>query len=105
MSMISELVDRLRAEAESMGKYGVDYMATLLTKSADTIVMLSEKARSTEAKHGEWIWISSTYDRTPCRKTYMCSCCRHEVITFDVEPWEHYCPQCGAKMDGERESE
>ena len=46
MSMISELVDRLRAESKSMGKYGVDYMATLLARSADTIEMLSEKARA-----------------------------------------------------------
>ena len=29
-----------------MGKYGVDYMATLLARSADTIEMLSEKARA-----------------------------------------------------------
>ena len=45
MSMISELVDRLRVEAKSMGTYGTDYMATLLMRSADTIVMLSEKVR------------------------------------------------------------
>ena len=46
MSMISELVDRLRAESKSMGKYGVDYMATLLMRSADTIEILSKKARA-----------------------------------------------------------
>lgn len=46
MSMISELVDRLRTESKSMGKYGIDYMATLLARSADTIEMLSEKARA-----------------------------------------------------------
>jgi hypothetical protein len=44
--MISELVDRLRTESKSMGKYGVDYMATLLARSADTIEMLSKKARA-----------------------------------------------------------
>ena len=46
MSMISDLVDRLRAESKSMGRHGVDYMATLLARSADTIEMLSEKART-----------------------------------------------------------
>ena len=46
MSAISKLVDRLRTESKSMGKYEVDdYMATLLARSADTIEMLSEKAR------------------------------------------------------------
>lgn len=52
MSMISELVDRLRTEATSMGTYGTNYMATLLMRSADTIEMLSEKTR--EPKQ-EWI--------------------------------------------------
>jgi len=46
MSVISDLVDRLRTESKSMGKYGVDYMATLLARSADAIEMLSEKARA-----------------------------------------------------------
>ena len=46
MSMISDLVDRLRVESKSMGRHGVDYMATLLARSADTIEMLSEKART-----------------------------------------------------------
>ena len=46
MSMISDLVERLRTEAKSMGTYGTDYMATLLTRSADTIEMLSEKVRA-----------------------------------------------------------
>ena len=48
MSMISELVDRLRVEAKSMGTYGTYYMATLLMRSADTIEMLSEKARESD---------------------------------------------------------
>lgn len=42
---LNDLIDRLRIEAKSMGTYGTDYMATLLTRSADTIEMLSEKAK------------------------------------------------------------
>ena len=53
MSMISELVDRLRVEAKSMGTYGTDYMATLLMRSADTIEMLSEKARESDEPQTE----------------------------------------------------
>lgn len=53
MSMISELVDRLKAESKSMGEYGVDYMATLLTQAADTIVLLSEKARTADTPQTE----------------------------------------------------
>lgn len=50
--------------------------------------------------HGRWQWISSTYDRIPCEKRYWCSKCHHETITHDSEPWEKFCPNCGAKMDG-----
>lgn len=53
--------------------------------------------------HGEWQWISSTYDRTPCEMKFRCSICHHEVIRHNAEPWEHYCPQCGAKMDGKEQ--
>ena len=47
--------------------------------------------------HGKWIWMSSTYDRSPCEARYMCSKCRHETITHSIPPWEKYCPNCGAK--------
>ena len=53
MSTISELADRLRVESKSMGKFGVDYMATLLMQASDTITMLSEKARADRPQ--EWI--------------------------------------------------
>ena len=54
MSMISDLVDRLRTESKSMGKYGTDYMATLLMQASATIITLSEKARA-DRPQGEWI--------------------------------------------------
>ena len=102
MSMISELVDRLRIESKSMGKYGVDYMATLLMEASDTIIMLSEKARADRLK-GKWEWISSTFDRVPCECRYRCSSCHHETITHGGEPWEKFCPYCGADMKGEED--
>ena len=51
-------------------------------------------------RHGRWQWVSSTYDRIPCEKRYWCSKCHHETITHDSEPWERFCPNCGARMDG-----
>ena len=50
--------------------------------------------------HGRWEWISSTYDRKPCEKRYQCSKCHHETITHESDPWEKFCPNCGARMDG-----
>ena len=54
-----------------------------------------------ERKKGKWIWLSSTYDRVPCEMKFMCSECHHEVITHDSDPWERFCPNCGADMRGE----
>lgn len=51
--------------------------------------------------HGKWEWISSTYDRIPCEKRYQCSKCHHETITHESDPWEKFCPNCGARMDGD----
>jgi len=58
-----------------------------------------------EVKHGEWVWLSSTYDRVPREMRYWCSVCHHEEITHNGDkPWHNYCPNCGAKMDGEVKS-
>lgn len=87
MSMISDLADRLRVESKSMGKYGVDYMATLLMQASDTIIMLSEKARA-DRPQGKWIdvgsWMGLECSRCKCHSRY-------------VTP---FCPQCGARMKG-----
>ena len=101
MSMISDLVERLRTEAKSMGTYGTDYMATLLTRSADTIEMLSEKAR--EPKRGEWV---ESFKRIEVKRGayigakfvhdgWSCSECS-EV----VEKRYPNCPYCLARMKG-----
>lgn len=48
----------------------------------------------------KWVWLSSTYDRIPCEMRYECSACYHETISHGNKPWEKFCPNCGAKMDG-----
>ena len=45
-----------------------------------------------EVKHGEWI--------SECEPHYECSECHH---WFHLYQFMNYCPNCGAKMDGERE--
>ena len=96
MSMISELVDSLRTEAKSMGTYGTDYMATLLMRSADTIEMLSEKAR--EPKRGEWIGEGDGYaDGGIVYDTWYCSNCDHCEEGEELA-LPNYCPNCGADM-------
>jgi DNA-directed RNA polymerase subunit RPC12/RpoP len=58
------------------------------------------KADVVEVKHGKWIIKTDDYD---CE--YMkCSCCGQEFYPTDedtVDKTPNYCPDCGAKMDGD----
>jgi rubrerythrin len=92
--MISDLVDRLRVESKSMGKYGTDYMATLLMQASDTIIMLSEKARA-DRPQGEWKRVSADKYVQHAYHFYRCSKCGYDHIGKT-----NYCPNCGAKMKG-----
>lgn len=53
-----------------------------------------------EVKHGEWIYV----DGDVGYNVYRCSKCG-EVISLDEEKIYNYCPNCGAKMGGERKDE
>ena len=50
-------------------------------------------------KHGKW----KAFDLTWGRSIYACTACGDamEVPTENGEPMFHYCPWCGARMDGE----
>ena len=93
MSMISELVKELRNEAQEVRLCSNECeSAELLDRAADTIEMLSEKAR--EPKHGAWIYIDEPMIGNPYGR-YKCSECNLE------EPFKSdYCPHCGARMKG-----
>ena len=48
-----------------------------------------------EVRHGYWLKKYNTYPR------YLCTCCNY---LFNNKGYK-YCPECGAKMDGERKDE
>ena len=54
-----------------------------------------------EVVHGEWLEVQYTYFGA---KRYECSQCRDDEFWKKryIEIKENYCPNCGAKMDGER---
>ena len=72
-----------------------------------TVVGNVDEAPTVDAipvRNGKWKWLSCTYDRVPKEKEYECSKCHHKTIVHgDDMPWEKYCPNCGAKMDGREE--
>ena len=53
-----------------------------------------------EAKHGRWIFDEP--DNFGCRKPRCSVCGKYELYLWADSVSCNYCPNCGAKMDGER---
>ena len=65
------------------------------------VIRYAPAADVVEVRHGEWIIKTDDYDN----EYMMCSCCKDEFYPVDadtVDSTTNYCPNCGAKMDGER---
>ena len=57
-----------------------------------------------EVVHGHWMEHADDW----CGAYYTCSACGCDWTTIDGTPQENnmkYCPECGAKMDGERKEQ
>ncbi len=53
-----------------------------------------------EVRHGKWIYTSRSPEWADCE----CSECGYkDLFPNDIECFYNYCPECGAKMDKERE--
>lgn len=62
----------------------------------------------TEVRHGEWKADTDEYEI--CATEFTCSCCKEsfassEMTDEDFLQMMKYCPNCGAKMDGERKEQ
>ena len=54
-----------------------------------------------EVVHGQWAIFEDDWNS---EVIYECSVCKEAFVTLDGEPMEklwNYCPNCGAKMDGD----
>ena len=73
-------------------RYGIEIAIQAIkdTPTADVV----------EVMRGEWIYV----DGDVGYNVYRCSKCG-EVISLDEEKIYNYCPNCGAKMGGERKDE
>lgn len=82
--------------------FGTDWMEKIAeaeNKKLFEIIKAIQEAPTAdvaEVKRGEWIKQNGLYSCSVCGKT-----CPYEVSADLVEYWTcHYCPNCGAKMDG-----
>lgn len=108
MAEYSELIERLRTRASwiNFPMHGEEYPvgdAKLMYDAADVIEELISEAKP--VVHGKWtdavIAADNLYDRLGMMsqiRGHVCNCCQE----FSVARYK-YCPNCGAKMDAERE--
>ena len=84
-------------------KRAVDYAVELTNSEYDAVCDSIDRVLAADVApvvHGRWIMSSDRPD------TIICDCCRE---AFDV--WKadinrhHYCPYCGARMDGEKDGD
>ena len=73
-------------------------------KVFENILIDAPTADVVEVRHGKW---KIKQDDFYC-EYMMCSCCKEEFYPDDadtVDTTPNYCPNCGAKMDGERKEQ
>lgn len=59
-----------------------------------------ESVDAVPVRHGEWVWVQ--YDANPEIGNFHCSKCRFIPAAFNMaKQYLNYCPNCGARMDGE----
>lgn len=88
------LIEMLNKKAKIDYEMGL-YNHGALTQSFIKSVERQPTADAVEVRHGEWI-------KHPHGSGIFCSLCRHRRRYKDIN--DAYCPNCGAKMDGERKN-
>jgi hypothetical protein len=106
ISKLYQLFDA--AWEENMNERGNDITRMVTTFIPDAIQELQAKEEAEPVRQGQWIR-DYTYTGKN-RQKYVCSLCAHYQMNRRQEKdtcalYMNYCPQCGAKMDGERRSE
>ena len=51
--------------------------------------------------HGEWVLVGTNKHHYETSVKEKCSLCGRCVYRYDTELQDNYCPNCGARMDGE----
>lgn len=78
------------------GSYKLEYVQKWLEECFEKV-----EADVAEVRHGEWI--DKGQEDDSYENCYECSACHNWIFMVDEE--YNYCPNCGAKMDKEREQE
>lgn len=88
-----EIRDFKRTVKSPNSDYMTGYICALSV--VEGMIFNAPTADVVEVRHGEW---KKLYDKAP---RYVCTACNHLYNNREYK----FCPNCGAKMDGERRSE
>ena len=91
---MSEYIERGALESKAVYMHGFGKNKYVPLKA----IQQATAADVVEVKHGRWI--QDGYDRADHIPRYTCSNCRTEHY-MRSGIMKNYCPNCGAKMDGE----
>ena len=94
---LKEKLDSFVSMSETYTDYNCGY-DDCLTAVQDTLSDIPAIAVA-ESKHGYWVYNRGQAFGEPC---YFCSLC---IDGGSNNGRDNYCPNCGAKMDGERKDE
>ena len=93
--------ERQLIDVEAAKGYVETFMADpILKMAANAALNNAPRVDAVEVVHGEWSTIEDDY----CGWTALqCSVCKQEYFFEDEPPLKiyNYCPNCGAKMDGD----
>ena len=112
-----DLIDRKALITEIQGTastvclnapWDADWFSRLADRQEEIVAMIERqpKADAVEAVHGRWVLLAEFFDGSICTE---CSVCgeeytykkgRLELIGVEYAKY-NYCPNCGAKMDGD----
>lgn len=96
---MARYIDADRLINEISGNGGVFTYGPKVVMAIVSRINLQPTADVVEVKHGEWIKVGYTESRSNILQCSQCKRIRRG------RPKSPYCPDCGAKMDGDKEGE
>ena len=90
------------SEVARTSPYEPEWFTRLAQRQFEIIGLIDDSPTvdAVEVKHGRWLDTGKPYEDEKCRYNYWeCSECNNQIAgRYGLH---HYCPNCGAKMDGD----